>query len=68
MEAYHVAHMFPEGQDKEQANTCSGFHKRPIEVHGPKFGLDWSCRQLGVDPFSQEIYLDLRFYGLPRSE
>jgi hypothetical protein len=51
-----------------KSKPCSCFHKRPIEVHGPKFGLYWSCRQLGVDPFSQEVCQDLRFYGLPRSE
>jgi hypothetical protein len=44
------------------------FHERPIEVHGPKFGLDRSYRQLGVDPFRQEIRQDLGFYGLPRGE
>jgi hypothetical protein len=68
MEAQHVAEMFPEGWDEEQASTCSCFHQWPIEVHGPKFGLDWSCRQLGVDPFRQEIRQDLGFYGLPRDE
>jgi hypothetical protein len=39
-----------ERQDEEQARACSHFHQRPVEVHGPKFGLELNRRKLGVGP------------------
>ena len=42
-EGQHVAEVLPKGRDEEQARTCSCFHQRPIEVHGPEFRLDRSC-------------------------
>src|SRR5689334_20690000 len=68
MEAQHVAEMFSEGWDEEQASTCSCFHQQPIELHGPEFRLDRSRWQLGVDPFSHEVRQDLGLDSLPRSE
>jgi hypothetical protein len=53
---------------KSRPAPCSCFHQRPIEKHGPEFRLDWSCRELGVDPFGHEVRQDLGLDGLPRGE
>jgi hypothetical protein len=40
LQACHVPHVLPEGQNEKQAHACSGFHHCPIKVEGPTLGLD----------------------------
>jgi hypothetical protein len=39
-----IAHVDSEGWDEEKTRACSYFHQRPIEVHGPKLGLELNRR------------------------
>jgi hypothetical protein len=68
MEAQHVAVVFPEWSDEEQARARSCLHQRPIEKHGPEFRLDRSRWKLGVDPFSHKVRQDLGLDGIPRGK
>ena len=66
MEANHVPHAFPKGQNKDQSHAGAFLHQRSIEVHHLVLLVDDRWWHLDLGPFRDKISQRLRLDGRPR--
>ena len=63
MEANHVPHAYPEGQNEDQSRADAFLHQRSIEVHRPVLLVDDCWRHLDLGPLCNEISKHLGLDG-----
>ena len=55
MDANHVPHAYPEGQNEDQTSSGAFLHQRSIEVHRPILLIDDRRWCLDLGPFGDEV-------------
>ena len=63
MEANHVPHAYPEGQNKDQPRADVFLHQRSIKVYCPVLLVDDRWWHLDLGPLCNEISQHLGFDG-----
>ena len=65
MDANHVPHVYPEGQNKDQPHADAFLHQQSIKVHRPVLLVDDYLRQLDLGPLYNKISQHLGHDGRP---